>query len=218
MVQTMTAANLVPTFGYSDEILMDNLVKLRGQVKDIAEKQGVKLSYSPFFIKAASLALRSYHQLNAVVNKDCTEITYKASHNIGIAMDTPRGLMVPNIKNVQNMSILEIAKEISRLMTLGKEGRLGREELSGGTFTISNIGSIGGTYASPIIVVPEVIIGAVGKMQVLPRYNSDVHLYPAHVVQISWAADHRVVDGATVARFSNLWKNYLENPATMLFS
>merc|ERR1711915_682639 len=99
---------------------------------------------------------------------------------------------------------------------LGSAGKLGRTDLTGGTMSLSNIGSIGGTYAKPVILPPEVFIGALGKIQVLPRFDTVGNVQAAHVMQISWSADHRVLDGATVARFSNLWKSYLENPSLMI--
>jgi len=216
MVQTMTQANAVPTFVYCDEILMDKAFKIRESLKSITEKQGIKLSYFPFMIKAASLSLLRYPSLNAHVNSNCTETIYRAYHNIGVAMDTPRGLLVPNIKNVQDKSIIDIAKELARLVSLGKESRLSSDDLKGGTFTLSNIGAIGGTYSSPLLVVPEVVIGAVGRIQTLPRYDQQQQIYPARVLNISWSADHRVIDGATMARFSNHWKALVENPSAML--
>lgn len=95
-------------------------------------------------------------------------------------------------------------------------GSVSRGDLSGGTFSLSNIGSIGGTYASPVLVVPEVAIGAIGRIQTLPRFDDKGNVVPVQIFNISWAADHRVIDGATMANFSNLWKQYLENPAFML--
>jgi len=216
MVQTMNASNAVPTLGYSDEINMDELVKVRKQLKNFAEEQGVKLSFLPFIIKAVSLALRKYPSLNAHVNSDCTAVTVKGSHNIGLAMDSPRGLLVPNIKNVQDKSILEIARELNRLAKLGAEGKLGREDLAGGTFTLSNIGSIGGTYTRPLLVVPEVVIGGLGKFQTVPRFDAHGQVKPSTLMVLSWSADHRVVDGATIARFSNAAKNYLEHPSAII--
>jgi len=219
MVQTMTASNAVPQFGYSDEFYVDELIRVRNQVKKMAEKEGVRLSYLAFIVKAASLALLHYPQLNAwIKDQNCTEIIYKASHNIGLAMDTPRGLLVPNIKNVQNKSILDIGREINRLSELGQQGKLGKDDLVGGTFTISNIGSIGGTYTKPIILLPEVMIGGLGKFQTLPRFDSKNNIYPATVMAVSWSADHRVLDGATVARFSNLAKQYVENPSSIIIN
>ncbi|XP_056894367.1 lipoamide acyltransferase component of branched-chain alpha-keto acid dehydrogenase complex, mitochondrial isoform X1 [Takifugu flavidus] len=216
MVKTMTAALKIPHFGYCDEVDLSRLVALRKDLKPVAEFRGVKLSYMPFFIKAASLGLMHFPILNASVDEACQNITYKASHNIGLAMDTTQGLLVPNVKNVQVLSVLQIAQELNRLQVLGAAGQLGSADLSGGTFTLSNIGSIGGTYAKPVILPPEVAIGALGKIQILPRFDTSGQVVRAHIMNVSWSADHRIIDGATMCRFSNLWKEYLENPACMV--
>ncbi|XP_032883827.1 lipoamide acyltransferase component of branched-chain alpha-keto acid dehydrogenase complex, mitochondrial isoform X1 [Amblyraja radiata] len=216
MVKTMSVALKIPHFGYCDEVDLTCLVKLRNDLKVVTADRGIKLSFMPFFLKAASLGLLQYPMLNASLDEDCQFITYKASHNIGIAMDTQQGLIVPVVKNVQILSVFEIAAEINRLLTLGLANQLGTNDLSGGTFTLSNIGTIGGTYAKPVILPPEAAIGAIGKIQVLPRFNDNGEIIKAQIMNISWSADHRIIDGATMARFSNLWKFYLENPATML--
>ncbi|XP_012886850.1 PREDICTED: lipoamide acyltransferase component of branched-chain alpha-keto acid dehydrogenase complex, mitochondrial [Dipodomys ordii] len=166
--------------------------------------------------QAASLGLLQFPILNASVDENCQNIIYKASHNIGIAMDTEQGLIVPNVKNIQVRSVFEIAAELTRLQKLGSSGQLSTPDLTGGTFTLSNIGSIGGTYAKPVILPPEVAIGALGSIKALPRFNQKGEVYKAHIVNVSWSADHRIIDGATMSRFSNLWKSYLENPALML--
>ncbi|KTF74914.1 hypothetical protein cypCar_00029989 [Cyprinus carpio] len=216
MVKTMSAALKIPHFGYKDEVDLSQLVRLRSELKGLAESRGVKLSYMPFFIKAASLGLLHFPILNSSLDENCTNITYKAAHNIGLAMDTSQGLLVPNVKNVQMLSVFEIAVELNRLQTLGAAGQLGTADLTGGTFTVSNIGSIGGTYAKPVILPPEVAIGALGKIQVLPRFNHKGEVVKAHIMNVSWSADHRIIDGATMCRFSNLWRSYLENPASMV--
>ncbi|XP_040039278.2 lipoamide acyltransferase component of branched-chain alpha-keto acid dehydrogenase complex, mitochondrial [Gasterosteus aculeatus] len=216
MVKTMTAALKIPHFGYCDELDLSRLVSLRAELRPIAEGRGVKLSYMPFFIKAASLSLLHFPILNSSLDEGCQNITYKASHNIGLAMDTVNGLLVPNVKNVQLLSVFDVAQELNRLQALGTAGQLGTNELSGGTFTLSNIGSIGGTYAKPVILPPEVAIGALGKVQVLPRFDAGGQVVRAHIMNVSWSADHRIIDGATMCRFSNLWKKYLENPASMV--
>ncbi|XP_067394474.1 lipoamide acyltransferase component of branched-chain alpha-keto acid dehydrogenase complex, mitochondrial [Emydura macquarii macquarii] len=216
MVKTMSAALKIPHFGYCDEIDLTQLIQLREELKPVAQARGVKLSFMPFFIKAASLGLLHYPILNATVDENCQNITYKASHNIGVAMDTMQGLTVPNVKNVQVCSVFEIASELNRLLALGSANQLGTNDLTGGTFTLSNIGTIGGTYAKPVILPPEVAIGALGKIQVLPRFNGKGEVFKAQIMNVSWSADHRIIDGATMARFSNLWKSYLENPASML--
>ncbi|CAL8251790.1 unnamed protein product [Merluccius merluccius] len=216
MVRTMTAALKIPHFGFCDEVDLSRLVALRADLKAISEARGVKLSYMPFFIKAASLGLLHFPILNASIDEACQNITYKAAHNIGLAMDTSQGLLVPNVKNVQLLSVFDIARDLNRLQALGSSGQLGTSDLTGGTFTLSNIGSIGGTYAKPVILPPEVAIGALGKIQILPRFDSNGQLVKAHILNISWSADHRIIDGATMCRFSNLWRQYLENPASMV--
>ncbi|GAB1605498.1 lipoamide acyltransferase component of branched-chain alpha-keto acid dehydrogenase complex, mitochondrial-like isoform X2 [Argonauta hians] len=216
MVKSMIAAHSVPHFGYYDDIDMSSLVQLRYDLKSASKARGVKLSFMPFIIKSTSLSLLEFPILNSSVDANCENITYKASHNIGIAMDTPDGLIVPNIKNVESLSVHQIAEELTRLQQLGSQGKLGPSDLTGGTFTLSNIGSIGGTYARPLIMPPEVAIGALGQISVRPKFNYEGETVKAHIMQVSWSADHRVIDGATMARFSNLWKSYLERPGTML--
>lgn len=142
MVKSMTAALRIPHFGLSDELNLSKLVKLRAQLKKQAEQRGIHLSYLPFFIKAASLALRQYPVLNATFDADNEQIIYRASHNIGVAVDSPAGLIVPNIKNVQNLTILEIAQQLNHLQQLASNNQLTNKELTGGTFTLSNIGSV----------------------------------------------------------------------------
>lgn len=217
MFQSMTAAASVPHFGYKDEIQMDALVAARDALRPAAQAHGVKLSFMPFFIKAASLALLEHPSLNAHVTS-ADAVVVRAQHNIGVAMDTPQGLLVPSIKDVQRKSLLDVALELRDLQALGAQGRLSAAHLRDATFTLSNIGNIGGTYLFPVLMLPQVAIGAIGRMQRLPRFAApdSLEVVPAHLLNVSWAADHRVVDGATMARFSNLWKNYLENPANFL--
>jgi len=218
MVKSMNAALRIPHFGYCDEIDMSSMVGLRNSLKGSPhlKERGIKMSYMPFFIKAASMALSQFPVLNASVDEACENITFKASHNIGFAMDTTNGLIVPNIKNVQSLSVVDVALHLNRLIDLGNKGSLGTQDLTGGTFTLSNIGSIGGTYAKPVIMSPEVAIGAIGRVQVLPRFDTNGSVVKAHIMQVSWSADHRIIDGATMARFSNVWKTYLENPTLMI--
>ncbi|KAF8401437.1 hypothetical protein HHK36_012376 [Tetracentron sinense] len=137
-------------------------------------------------------------------------------HNIGIAMATPSGLVVPNIKKVQSLSILEITKELSRLQQLALNNKLSPEDISDGTMTLSNIGAIGGKFGSPLLNLPEVAIIAIGRIQKLPRFADDGSVYPASIINVNIGADHRVVDGATVARFCNEWKLLVEKPELLM--
>jgi len=211
MVKTMTQANTIPHFSYCDEYDTTNLVKMKYYLKELGKERGVKISILPILIKACSVALNQYPVLNAHVDQKCDSITYRANHNIGIAIDTANGLVVPNIKNVETKSIVDIAAELNRLQNLALSSKLGPSDLTGGTFTLSNIGSIGGTYMKPVILPPEVAIGALGKSQKLPRFDHDDNVKVANIMAVSWSADHRVIDGATMAKFSNLVKKYVEN-------
>ncbi|CAM9958022.1 unnamed protein product [Phaeothamnion confervicola] len=216
MLEAMKRSLEVPHMVYCDEVVMDKTVVLRNDLKGAAAERGVKLSYLPLVIKATSLALKRFPLLNSSLSPCQTAITYHKDHNIGVAMDTPRGLLVPNIKAVQDKNIFDIAAELNRLQRLGTEGKLGEADLLGGTFSLSNIGSIGGTYASPVILHPQVAIGALGKMKRVPRFNDEGNVVGQTILLISWSGDHRIIDGGTMARFSNLWKSFLENPAAML--
>jgi 2-oxoisovalerate dehydrogenase E2 component (dihydrolipoyl transacylase) len=172
----------------------------------------------PFFIKALSLAIEQFPIMNSQVNRDCTELTYFNDHNIGVAVDSKVGLLVPNIKGCQLKSVIQIAEDLTRMTEQAREGRVSPADLKGGTISISNIGALGGTVATPIINKPEVAIVALGKVQTLPRFNARGEVEARQLMQISWSGDHRVIDGGTIARFTNLWKQYLEQPATMLMA
>jgi 2-oxoisovalerate dehydrogenase E2 component (dihydrolipoyl transacylase) len=216
--QMQDSVSTIPHFTYCEEIDLTELIALRGQLKDQYAKQGIKLTLMPFFMKAMSLAIKQFPIMNSQVNSDCSELTYFDGHNIGIAVDSKVGLLVPNIKGCQNKSIVQIAQELTKLTDAAREGRVSPAELKGGTITISNIGAIGGTVATPIINKPEVAIVALGKTQLLPRFNAKGEVEGRSLMQISWSGDHRVIDGGTIARFTNLWKSYLEQPSSMLLS
>jgi 2-oxoisovalerate dehydrogenase E2 component (dihydrolipoyl transacylase) len=208
----------IPHFTYADEINMSQLMALRAELKERYAKEGIRLTMMPFFIKALSLSLKQFPILNSQVNEDCSELKYLASHNIGMAVDSPSGLLVPNIKDVQNMNIVEIAEQSHRLTEQARAGRISPNDLKGGTITVSNVGAIGGTIATPIISKPQVAIVALGRVQTLPRFDVEGNVSAQKIMTISWSGDHRVIDGATMAHFSNTWKALLENPASMLMT
>eukprot|EP00300_Choanocystis_sp_HF-7_P037116 c53118_g1_i1.p1 GENE.c53118_g1_i1~~c53118_g1_i1.p1 ORF type:complete len:496 (+),score=129.04 c53118_g1_i1:66-1553(+) len=218
MFRSMEAAASIPQFLLCDEVDVTQVVELRKRLRAELDAEGdrVSFSYMPLIVKAASLALTKHPILNSSVNKDKSAILYHSSHNIGVAMDTPHGLLVPNIKDVQHLSLRQIAHELARLKKLADAGKLSVFDTSGGTFTLSNIGSLGGTYASPVVFFPQVAIGAVGKIQELPRFTGNGNeVARHHVMFMSWAADHRVIEGAEMARFSNDFKLNLQNPQRM---
>ena len=203
------SVSTIPHFTFVDEIDVTELIQLRATLKSTYADQ-VKITLMPLLIKSLSLSLSQFPIMNSRVDNEFTELTYLGSHNIGMAVDGKNGLLVPNVKDVQKRSILEIAAEVSRLTDAARSGIINIAELRGGTITISNIGAIGGISASPIINSPEVAIVALGKIQDLPRFNSDNQIISRKIMSVSWSGDHRVIDGATIARFNNCWKAYLE--------
>ncbi|XP_023168958.2 lipoamide acyltransferase component of branched-chain alpha-keto acid dehydrogenase complex, mitochondrial [Drosophila hydei] len=217
MLKSMTESLKIPHFAYSDEIDMSNLVKFRNQLQPSAQELGVpKLTFMPFCIKAASIALTKYPIVNSSLDLASESIIYKGVHNISVAIDTPQGLVVPNIKNCQAKSIIQIAKDLNALVERGRTGSLSPADFADGTFSLSNIGVVGGTYTHPCIMAPQVAIGAMGRMKAVPRFNDKDEVIKAHIMSVSWSADHRVIDGVTMASFSNVWKQHLEQPALFL--
>lgn len=214
--QMMKSVSTIPHFTYADEFDLTNIMALQKQLKEKYADKGVRITMMPFFIKALSLALKEFPVMNAQVNDDCTEITYFDDHNIGMAVDTKIGLLVPNIKQVQNKSIIEVAEEVTRLTQAAREGRVAQEDMKGGTISISNIGVIGGTVATPIINKPEAAIVALGKVQELPRFDANGNVVARKIMTASWSGDHRIIDGGTIARFNKLWQEFLEDPTSML--
>lgn len=217
MFKSMSAVASIPHFHFCEEVGMDGLVDLRTRLKGVLDCGGANLTYLPFFIKAATLALQEYPGVNASLSPDQSAIIQHGTVNLGIAMATPHGLVVPNIKDAGNKSIAQLAREVGRLQGLAQKNALSPEDVSGGTFTLSNIGSVGGTYATPLINPPEVAIMALGRMKKVPRYDEVTRTFvPASVLSISCGADHRVVDGATLAGFAMVWRKIIENPGSLM--
>ena len=226
MFKIMTRSLSIPHFLYADEIDFSRLLTLRQRL-NILSSTTQKLSYLPFVIKAVSIALSEFPILNSRVeapppeacddNKtDPPQLILREGINIGVAMDTPQGLLVPVIKDVPSLSILKIASQITHLQSLALSSKLSASDLTGGTFTISNIGSIGGTYVSPIIVSNEVAILGIGKAREIPAFGNNGEVVRKTVSNFSWSADHRIVDGATVARAGERVKTLIEDPGFML--
>lgn len=214
--QMSNAWDKIPHFTVSDECVVDHLLGLKHTLSPQFEQAGIKLTLLPFMVKALSLALTEFPIINASVSDDGTAIDYHSSHNIGIAIDTGNGLIVPNIKAVQRLSIYQIAQRIQELVDAAKHNKLTSDELSGGTITLSNIGPIGGITATPIINHPEIAIVALGKIQHLPRFDDTGNVVGLNIMNINWSGDHRVIDGATMVRFNNTWMQYLSQPVAML--
>ncbi|KFY07195.1 hypothetical protein V492_07364 [Pseudogymnoascus sp. VKM F-4246] len=225
MFKAMTASLKIPHFLFADEVDVSAIFHLRKRLnKSLAKSptsdgQVTKLSILPFLVKAMSLAIGRYPILNARVDVDADSkpsLVMRAQHNIGIAMDTPQGLLVPVIKNANALSVMDIANELARLQALAKAGKLTTADLTGGTITLSNIGNIGGTYVSPVIVEKEVAILGIGKMRTIPAFGEGGEVVRKEVMNFSWSADHRVVDGATMARAAEVVRGFVEEPDMML--
>lgn len=226
MFKTMTRSLNIPHFLYSDEVDFTDLVHLRSRLNKVlsqtpaAPGQVTKLSYLPFIIKAVSMALYQFPILNSRVDIDPAtnkpSLIMRSQHNIGVAMDTPSGLLVPVIKDVGSLNILSIAAELTRLQGLAVQGKLTPADFSGGTITVSNIGNIGGTYLSPVIVEREVAILGIGRMRTVPAFDENDNVVKKHVCNFSWSADHRVVDGATMARAAEVIRRVAEEPDVMV--
>ncbi len=191
------------------------LFELREKEKKNFEPKGVKLTYLPFIVKAVAIALKEYPDFNAYFDNDRNEIILKKQHNIGIAVDTSEGLMVPVVKDVDRKSIVEIAQEIEHMASLARERKVKIEDLRGGTFTITNIGSVGGMYSSPIINPPEVAIMGVHRIKEVPL-SVEGKIKPRKIMGLSLCFDHRVVDGAAATVFMNAVMKHLEDPDLML--
>ncbi|KAL4422322.1 hypothetical protein ABPG75_008519 [Micractinium tetrahymenae] len=235
MVKSMTAAAAIPHFHYCDEIQGGEMAASAGLVAPSSHSipsaswsthteqhslgQPVALlCHSRTTTRfAAALAIRDFPLVNASLGQDQASVLQHRRVNLGVAMATPHGLAVPNIKDVQDKSILELAAELGRLQAAAAANKLTQADTSGGTFTLSNIGTIGGTYATPLVNPPEVAIMAVGRVQRVPRFVGDTNtVAPASIMNISLGADHRVVDGATLAGFARAWAGYVESPGRLL--
>jgi pyruvate dehydrogenase E2 component (dihydrolipoamide acetyltransferase) len=211
----MVEALRIPHVTHMDEADVTELVEVRRKVKAQVAHLGVKVTYLPFIIKAVIEGLKAHPYLNAVISEDGEEVTLKKYYNIGIAVDIEDGLIVPVIKGADQKSIADLAKEIARLAKSAKERKLDLGDLKGGTFTITNIGVIGGTHATPIIHAPEVAILGVGKIVERPRIV-DGKVVPKQILPLSLSFDHRVIDGAEAARFLNEVIMHLEKPEILL--
>jgi 2-oxoisovalerate dehydrogenase E2 component (dihydrolipoyl transacylase) len=216
--QMVAAKSSIPDFTTVDECDFTELVSLRNQLKESFAKAGVKLTYLPFIVKAITRALKDFPIVNSTFDDVGQEITLHDEYHIGIAVAAPTGLVVPVIKNADQKDIAIIAGEIERLSSDVRAGRPKLEDLKGSTYTITSIGNIGGLFATPIINKPEVGIMAVGKIVTRPVFDAQKQVKAAEMGYLSFTFDHRIVDGAIGALFSNAVIRRLQNPAALLLS
>jgi pyruvate dehydrogenase E2 component (dihydrolipoamide acetyltransferase) len=208
----------VPRVTNFDDADVTDLEAFRASSKDDYAAEGIKLTTMPFLIKAVATALRHHPTMNALLDLDNDQITYRDYVNLGIAIDTERGLVVPNIRHADALSFPDIAKALADVAARVRSGDFGVNELRGGTFTISNLGAIGGTYSTPIVNVPEVAILLVGRTRKLPVVMDDDSIKARLMMPLSLSYDHRLVDGGTAARFLNDVIAYLEAPSRLLLA
>ncbi|XZE21471.1 2-oxo acid dehydrogenase subunit E2 [Pirellulaceae bacterium SH449] len=208
----------VPRVVNFDDADVTELEAFRQTSKDDYASRGIKLTTMPFLIKAVATALKHHPALNANLDMENEQIIYKDYVNLGIAVDSDRGLVVPTLKNADQMSIPDIAYALADLAARVRNNDFAVSDLRGGTFTISNLGAIGGTYSTPIVNVPEVAILLVGRSRKLPVVMDDDSIRPRLMMPLSLAYDHRLVDGATAARFLNDIIAYLEAPSRLLLA
>ncbi len=197
------------------EVDVTAVARLRSRVKDsFVAREGVKLSFLPFFAKAAVEALKTYPQLNATIDTDAGEITYHPAEHLGIAVDTERGLLVATVKEAGDLSIAGLARKIADLAERTRNNKISPDELTGATFTLTNTGSRGALFDTPIIFQPQVAILGTGSVVKRPVVIDDPNLGETiairHMVYLSLTYDHRLVDGADAARFLNAVKQRLE--------
>lgn len=198
-----------------DEVDVTKTVAHRKQFKEEAAAQGIKLTYLPYVVKALVSTLREYPALNASIDDENEEIVYKHYYNIGIATDTENGLMVPVIKDADRKSIYQIAKEIAEYAEKARAGKLAPEDMKGGTCTITNIGSAGGQWFTPVINHPEVAILGIGRIQEKAIVR-DGEVVAAPVLALSLSFDHRLIDGVTAQNALNKIKRLLNDPQRLI--
>jgi len=202
-------------FNYIEECDMGRLIELRDRAKVHAEKSGVKLSFLPFIVKAVIAALKRHPRLNSNVDEQAMELVVRKTYDIGVAVSTEAGLMVPVVRSADRLSILEIAREIERLAVAARDGKSAREDLGGSTFTVSSLGKLGGLMAPPIINYPEVGIMGVHAVKRRPVVRGD-QIVVGDVMNLSFSFDHRIIDGDVGAVFAQDIVSYLENPDRLL--
>lgn len=208
----------VPRVTNFDDADITELEKLRQSSKEDYAAQGLKLTSMPFLIKAVATALKHHPAINATIDEANEQLIYKDYVNVGIAVDTERGLVVPVLKDADRMSVPETTRNLADMAGKVRSGQFAVSDLRGGSFTISNLGAIGGQYSTPIVNVPEVAILLVGRSRKLPVVMPDDTIQPRLMMPLSLSYDHRLVDGATAARFLNDVIGYLEAPSRLLLA
>jgi len=206
------AVHTAAHFTYVEEVDASELVRFRERMARHVEKDGVKLSYLPFILKAVVAGLRAHPRMNATMDDVKEELVVHGSYDIGIATAAPEGLIVPVLRAVDTKSVTQLAREIQSLAERGRQGTLSRDELIHSSFTITSLGALGGVLATPILNYPQVAILGVHKITRRPAYRPDGTIGPADLMNLSVSLDHRVLDGIIAAQFLAVVKSHLEDP------
>jgi pyruvate dehydrogenase E2 component (dihydrolipoamide acetyltransferase) len=216
IAEAMTRSKFTAThFTYVDDIDVTELVKIRGEAKKAFADKGINITYLPFVMKAIVAAMREFPMMNSSLDEVTNELVIKKYYNFGIATDTDNGLIVPVVKDVDRKSVGELAKDIQDLAARTRDGKVTVDDLTGGTFTITNAGNIGGLFATPVINFPEVAIMGVHAIKDAAIVK-DGQIVAGKKMYLSVSIDHRLVDGATGARWMNVVKDHLEQPYRLL--
>ncbi|MGG1398226.1 dihydrolipoamide acetyltransferase family protein [Bacillus salipaludis] len=211
----VNSKHTAPHVTLMDEIDVTKLVAHRKKFKEVAAAKGIKLTFLPYIVKALTSALREFPALNTSLDDATSEIIHKHYYNIGIAADTEKGLLVPVVKDADRKSVFNISNEINELATKARDGKLAPNEMKGASCTISNIGSAGGQWFTPVINHPEVAILGVGRIAEKPIVR-DGEIVAAPVLALSLSFDHRMIDGATAQNAMNHIKRLLNDPELLL--
>ncbi|UYO36783.1 2-oxo acid dehydrogenase subunit E2 [Bacillus zhangzhouensis] len=211
----VNSKHTAPHVTLMDEVDVTNLVAHRKQFKQVAADQGIKLTYLPYVVKALTSALKKYPVLNTSIDDKTDEVVQKHYYNIGIAADTEKGLLVPVVKNADRKAIFKISNEINELATKARDGKLAPAEMKGASCTITNIGSAGGQWFTPVINHPEVAILGIGRIAEKAVVR-DGEIVAAPVLALSLSFDHRMIDGATAQNALNHIKRLLNDPQLIL--
>jgi pyruvate dehydrogenase E2 component (dihydrolipoamide acetyltransferase) len=198
-----------------DEVEISELTRIRSKYKENYSEKNVKLTYLSFILKATALSLKKFKSLNSEMDMENNKMIYKKYYNIGIAVDTEKGLMVPVIKNVDKLSIFEIASKIQEYSEKAQSGKLSLDDFKDGTFTITSYGSIGGRFAVPVINYPQAAILGIGKISKQPVVLND-EIKIGQVLPLSLSVDHRITDGGEATRFLNAVMHYLNEPVSLM--
>ena len=198
-----------------EEVEISDLIWLREKYKKAYSEKNVKLSFLPFILKATVNALKQHRQINSQMDMENNRMIYKNYYNIGIAVDTAEGLVVPVIKNADKLSIFQLAQKIIELSEKAKERRLTLDEMKDGTFTLTNYGSIGGIFGTPVINYPQVGILGIGRILKTPVVKDD-KIAVGNILPLSLTVDHRIVDGGEGTKFINHIMEYLSDPFSLM--